>query len=65
MAELRKDYILNKYVIIATERGKRPHQYSRDKSQKASPGLAKNCFFCPGNENKTPPEITRLEKDGK
>ncbi|MBN2422662.1 galactose-1-phosphate uridylyltransferase [Candidatus Woesearchaeota archaeon] len=55
MPELRKDYILNRYVIIATERGKRPDQFKAKKTSKQ----VKNCFFCPGNENLTPPEIGR------
>jgi UDPglucose--hexose-1-phosphate uridylyltransferase len=55
MPELRKDYVLDRYVIIATERGKRPHQVNAVKSQEA-----KKCFFCPGNESDTPPEIYRV-----
>lgn len=54
MPELRKDYILDRYVIIAAERGKRPHEVD---SAKASAG--KTCYFCPGNESMTPPEIMR------
>ncbi len=61
MGELRKDYLLNRYVIISTERGKRPHQFEKIKEKKKK-GV---CFFCPGNEGMTPKEIFRVEKNGK
>ena len=60
MGELRKDYILDRWVIIASERGKRPHEFKKEKAQPEDP---KRCFFCPGNESMTPPEIMRLEND--
>jgi UDPglucose--hexose-1-phosphate uridylyltransferase len=59
MPELRKDYILDKYVIIAKERGKRPDQFVVSKEDKKDD--KKGCFFCPGNEDKTPPEIYRTD----
>lgn len=61
MRELRKDYILNRWVIINTDRSKRPREYTQEKP-KLKEGV---CVFCPGNENLTPPEITRIEKNGK
>lgn len=61
MNELRKDYILNRYVIIATDRAKRPDQF-KQKKEKTKKGT---CFFCPGNEHLTPPEIDRIEKGKK
>ena len=59
MGELRKDYILNRYVIIATERGKRPHQF---KNEVDNP-MPKKDVFGPGNENETPQEVYRYPKD--
>lgn len=56
MGELRKDYILDRWVIIASERGKRPHEFKQE-TVKQKKG---KCFFCPGSENDTPPEIFRL-----
>lgn len=53
MPELRRDPVIGRWVIISTERGKRPSDYSRE----AEPELGKFCPFCPGNEDKTPPEI--------
>ncbi len=61
MPELRKDYILDKYVIIATERARRPDQF-RSEDEGKSGDVA--CYFCPGNEDMTPPELFRTEKDG-
>lgn len=51
--ELRKDPILGRWVIISTERGKRPTDYTRE----TEPEMGKFCPFCPGNEDKTPPEL--------
>jgi len=53
MSELRKDPIIGRWVVIATERKFRPSEFS-------SPGEVQKesfCPFCPGNENKTPAEI--------
>ncbi|MFH1285410.1 MAG: galactose-1-phosphate uridylyltransferase [Candidatus Micrarchaeota archaeon] len=62
--ELRKDSFLERWVIIARKRHARPQDFSRNK--KISPQTSpKACFFCPGNENLTPPEITRLPKASK
>lgn len=55
MPELRKDPIVGRWVIIATERGKRQNDY---RPAAPSPGIEPRfCPFCPGNEDKTPPEI--------
>ncbi len=60
MPELRKDPVTNRWVIIATERAKRPTDY---KIHKEEFGGGK-CPFCPGNEKLTPPEICAYrEKD--
>jgi len=60
MDELRKDYVLDRWVIIATGRGKRPHQFAAKKEKQE----VEVCYFCPGNEHMTPPEITRVEENG-
>ncbi|GJL77994.1 MAG: galactose-1-phosphate uridylyltransferase [Nitrospinaceae bacterium] len=59
MPELRKDPILNRWVIISPDRGKRPHDFPppAKKLHKAS------CAFCQGNENTTPPEILAFRPD--
>jgi len=59
MGELRKDYILDRWVIISPKRGKRPHQL-----QQSAKTEVKTDFFAPGNEEMTPPEIGRVPKNG-
>jgi len=53
MPELRKDPIIGRWVIISTERGKRPTDFHSLRKKK------KNtlCPFCPENESSTPPEV--------
>jgi UDPglucose--hexose-1-phosphate uridylyltransferase len=53
MPELRKDPIIGRWVIISTERGKRPSDFSSVPKRRDN----KLCPFCPGNESATPPEI--------
>ena len=61
MPELRKDYILDSWVIIATERGKRPNDFKIEKKESKE----EECYFCPGNEKYTPGEILRINKNNK
>ena len=58
--ELRKDPIIGRWVIISTDRGKRPLDWSVEPEKKAG-GF---CPFCPGNEDKTPPEVYAVRPDG-
>ena len=60
MHELRKDYLLNRWAIISTERAKRPRDFVREHPKIKEEGP---CPFCPGNERLTPPEIARIEED--
>lgn len=53
MPELRRDPIIGRWVIIATERARRPSEFSHVPVPQAS-GL---CPFCPGQEDKTPREV--------
>ncbi|MDA8164384.1 MAG: galactose-1-phosphate uridylyltransferase [Desulfobacteraceae bacterium] len=53
MPELRKDPILGRWIIISTERGKRPTDFIVEQSTSKG-GF---CPLCPGNENTTPPEV--------
>jgi UDPglucose--hexose-1-phosphate uridylyltransferase len=52
MPELRRDPIVGRWVIIATERARRPNQFRR--AEDPPGGL---CPFCPGHEDKTPAEV--------
>ncbi|MBI2176553.1 DUF4931 domain-containing protein [Candidatus Woesearchaeota archaeon] len=56
MIELRKDYILDRWVILAPSRKKRPRDFARQASDVSSGA----CVFCKGNEKLTPKEIGRI-----
>ncbi|HSR12837.1 MAG TPA: galactose-1-phosphate uridylyltransferase, partial [Thermodesulfobacteriota bacterium] len=60
MSELRKDPVTGRWVIISTERGKRPSDFG-EQPTKLKGGF---CPFDPGNEDKTPPEIMAFRDDG-
>jgi UDPglucose--hexose-1-phosphate uridylyltransferase len=48
MIELRKDYVLDKYVIL-------PHIAEQQTNESASEETV--CPCCPGNEDMTPPSV--------
>jgi UDPglucose--hexose-1-phosphate uridylyltransferase len=53
MSELRKDPVVGRWVIVSTDRGRRPSDFGPGPVR---PRLAA-CAFCEGSEDKTPPEI--------
>jgi UDPglucose--hexose-1-phosphate uridylyltransferase len=55
MPELRKDPVTDQWVIIATDRARRPNDFIREPVPTIPSGRI--CPFCPGNESKTPPEV--------
>jgi UDPglucose--hexose-1-phosphate uridylyltransferase len=59
--EFRKDPITGRWVIIATERAKRPSDFIRESVEIQG---ANHCPFCPGNESKTPPEVLAYRANG-
>lgn len=58
MPELRQDPTTKDWVVIASERSRRPEQFKRELSPTSQ--RAPVCPFCPGNEHLTPPTITEL-----
>lgn len=68
MPELRKNIITREWVVIATERGKRPSDFKKPpappKTEEQIAGEIKKCPFCPGNEAQTPPEIFSYKHSG-
>ena len=60
MPELRRDPVIGRWVIISTERGKRPSDFGQTE-QKHATGF---CPFCPGHEEKTPPEVYVIRENG-
>jgi len=66
MPEIRQNPITKQWVIIATERAKRPHELVRKTGDaKPIPSYVEQCPFCPGNERLTPPESLELMQHGK
>ena len=64
MPELRQNFFTKEWVIIATERAKRPEELVTHRPAKATASYVETCPFCPGNENKTPPEVLRIPSSG-
>jgi UDPglucose--hexose-1-phosphate uridylyltransferase len=60
MPELRQNFFSKEWVIIATERAKRPEELATHRTAPAIPPFVETCPFCPGNESKTPAEVMRL-----
>jgi len=54
MPELRKDPVVGRWVIIATERARRPSDFAAAEPVRPT---GSGCPFCPGREATTPPEI--------
>lgn len=52
MNELRRDYFLDRWVIIATDRARRPSDFIKAREP---PAGTQGCSFCPGFEDRTPP----------
>lgn len=59
MSQIRKDPFGEEYVIIATERAKRPSDYKPQPAKTDSPSAT--CPFCLGQEHLTPPEISSYQ----
>ena len=60
MTELRKDPVIDNWVIISTERGRRPLDYTIKTEGKKKD----SCVFCEGNEGETPPEVFAFREKG-
>jgi len=59
--ELRKDPITGRWVIISTDRQKRPNDFRVEKPTLIGREF---CPFCPGHEDMTPPEVLAYRGDG-
>jgi UDPglucose--hexose-1-phosphate uridylyltransferase len=60
MPELRKDPIHGRWVIISTERSRRPSDFAPEERRPVG-GF---CPLCEGNEDRTPPEIVAFRDNG-
>lgn len=65
MPEIRQNIVTRQWVIIATERARRPDQFrNAEAPRKDLPSYDALCPFCPGNEGMTPPESYRFPQFG-
>ena len=62
MPELRKDPVIGRWVIISTERAKRPDEFLA--GAPAHPEPQPECPFCEGHEGQTTPEIMAVRPGG-
>jgi UDPglucose--hexose-1-phosphate uridylyltransferase len=60
MSELRRNPTTQEWVIVAADRGLRPHDFVRQQPRSQEPEYSPSCPFCPGNESLTPPAILEL-----
>ena len=60
MPELRQNFFTKEWVIIATERAKRPEDMVVHRPARNPAQFVATCPFCPGNESQTPPEVLRV-----
>ena len=60
MPELRQNFATKEWVVIATERARRPEEMAKHAQRPAPAAFVPNCPFCPGNEGLTPPEVLRV-----
>jgi UDPglucose--hexose-1-phosphate uridylyltransferase len=63
MPELRQNPATKEWVIIATERAKRPEEFIPQRIEEKAEAV-NHCPFCEGNENLTPPEIVAYRTYG-
>ena len=61
MPELRKDPVTGRWVIISTERQKRPYEFLFERPTVIG---REHCPFCPGHEALTPPEVLAYRHNG-
>ena len=65
MAELRQNLITRDWVVIATERAKKPEAFIVKRPDAgASLDREPSCPFCPGNEMSTGEEVWRVPEEG-
>jgi UDPglucose--hexose-1-phosphate uridylyltransferase len=61
LPELRKDPVTGRWVIISTDRQKRPTDFHLERARIIT---GEHCPFCPGHEDMTPPEVRAFRQNG-
>lgn len=65
MSEFRQDIVSKEWVLVAPKRVARPSEFKKEPATQTNlPEVAADCFFCPGAESKTPPQITQYPAKG-
>jgi len=64
MPELRQNPATQEWVIVATERARRPEDFARPTVPQPPGERGGPCPFCPGNEHLTPPETLAYRREG-
>jgi UDPglucose--hexose-1-phosphate uridylyltransferase len=66
MPEFRQNMLTHEWVVIATERAKRPEDFIKQATERPPlPEFSPKCPFCPGNEAQTPPPVHTIERNGR
>lgn len=63
MGELRRDAVTGRWVVVATERAKRPTDFTKAGTAEP-PEDRESCPFCPGHEMMTPLEVLAVRPPG-
>jgi UDPglucose--hexose-1-phosphate uridylyltransferase len=61
LPDLRKDPITGRWVIISTDRARRPQDFLRERPQQKD---GRTCPFCAGREDQTPAEVLSYRSSG-
>lgn len=65
MPEFRQNQATKEWIILAPERGKRPHEYAIERKERNPlPSYRKDCPFCAGNEIKTETPVYVRPEEG-
>lgn len=59
--ELRRDPVIGRWVIVASERANRPYRFQPAETPTSPPD---DCPFCPGHEERTPEETLSYRPEG-
>lgn len=63
MPELRQNLATKEWVIIASERARRPEEFVKKEEKRITPEFVEKCPFCPGNEAMTPSDIFSIKDE--
>lgn len=64
MPELRQNRYTKEWVVIASERARRPEELKQKKERKPLPKYTDTCPFCPGNEKLAPAAVLAIPPNG-